>query len=145
MSVIHDKHGREYRVIKCGSENFHRFNIEFNDCRIGYANVHFAGPEILHFDDLRIDDKAVLRPWFSWDLFFLFVSFPPLRWRTENFQEREIGTEMIEFLTDYARSNSAQRIEGEVRYDDLKNNPDLENWYRRRGFIVAGGKLTAHL
>jgi hypothetical protein len=37
-----------------------------------------------------------------------------------------------------------KRIEGDVKHHDFKNNPDLPNWYRRRGFSVnAGDKKSA--
>lgn len=139
MNIIHDKHGKEYRVIECGSENFQRFNIERRGVRVGYANFHFEGADVLFLDDWHIEDDAILPPWFSCDLLFWFVSFPPLRWRTVNFQKHGIGTATIKLLADYARSKSAKRIEGEVKPHDFQNNPDLLDWYRRRGFAVVKG------
>lgn len=78
-------------------------------------------------------------PWFFVDLIFWIASFPPEKWRIRNYRKRGIGTAMIEFLASYARSKSAKRIEGEVKHHDFKNNPDLPEWYRRRGFAVVMG------
>ena len=140
-TTIHDRDGREYNVTEYGSE---RFNIQRRGVPIGYANFHFEGADVLHLDDLHIEDDAIFPPWFSCPLPFVILSFPPLRWRTENFQGRGIGTAMIQFLVDYARSKFAKRIEGEVKPHDFKDNPDLPDWYRRRGFTVtAGDEKTA--
>ena len=53
-----------------------------------------------------------------------------------NYQKRGLGTAMIKFLASYAKSKSAKRIEGEVKHHDFKDNPDLPDWYRRRGFAI---------
>ena len=145
-NIILDKYGKKYSVIEsdCDSEDFKRFNIEYRGSRVGYANYHFEGTDVLYLDDWHIEDDAILPPWFSCDLFFCFLSFPPLRWRTVNFQKRGIGTAMIKFLADYARSKCAKRIEGEVKHHDFKDNPDLPDWYRRRGFsVVMGDEKTS--
>ena len=39
---------------------------------------------------------------------------------------------------------SVKRIEGEVKHHDFRDNPDLPDWYRRRGFsVVMGNEKTA--
>lgn len=142
MKAIHDKHGKEYHVIEsdCDSENFRRFNIKFGRCQVGYLNYSFEGDGVLHLDDLHIEDAAISPPWF----FFMGGSFPPLCTRTKNFRGCGIGTAMIEFLVNFARANSIKRIEGEVKLHDFKDNQDLPDWYRRRGFTVtAGDEKTA--
>jgi GNAT superfamily N-acetyltransferase len=131
-SFIQDKHGWSYRIAEGGSEHFKRFHIESNDIRIGYVNFHFEGEDVLFIDDFCIENKAVFRPWF----WFGFISFPPVRWRTRSFRKRGIGTATVLFLADYARSQSAKRIEGKVVPRDTDAYPDLLNWYRRRGFTV---------
>lgn len=146
MNVIYDREGREYRVIEsdCGSENFRRFNIKFGRYQVGYINYSFEGSEVLHLDDLHIEDAAISPPWFFLDFIFIGGSFPPQRWRTKSFRGRGIGTAIIDFLVNYARANSIIRIEGEVKPHDFKDNPDLPDWYRRRGFIVtASDKKSA--
>ena len=145
-SIIHDKRGRQYHVIasECNSENFKRFNIEYRGRRVGYVNYHFGGDDVLFIDDLRIEDKAMHSPWFFLDLIYWVVSFPPERFRITNYQKRGLGTAMIKFLADYARSKCAKRIEGEVKHHDFKDNPDLPDWYRRRGFsVVMGDEKTS--
>ena len=144
MTAIHDKHGRKYRITECSGEHVQRFNIEHRGIRIGYANFHFQGADVLHLDDLHLEDDAIMPAWFALDLYFGFVAFPPLRWRTRNFRNRGIGTAMIKFLAEYAQSKFASRIEGEVKHHDFKDNPDLPEWYRRRGFAVVmdDGKMA---
>lgn len=139
MNIIHDKYGKEYSVAQDGSEEFLRFNVEYCDTPIGYANCRFHGKDVLYLDDLHIKKDAVSLPCFRLSLLFRDVSFPPLRWRTRNFRSRGIGTAMIKFLARYARSNSVKRIEGEVKPHDFQNNPNLPNWYRSRGFDVIMG------
>ena len=141
MNIIHDKHGREYIVSENHSQDLVslRFNIEYHGRLIGYANCRFESNGVLHIKDLHIEDKAMRPPWFFVDLIFWIASFPPEKWRIRNYRKRGIGTAMIEFLASYARSKSAKRIEGEVKHHDFKNNPDLPEWYRRRGFAVVMG------
>lgn len=144
MHVVHDKYGAEYLVRETDSDDFKRFNIERRGVPVGYANFHFEGTDVLHLDDLHIKDDVVSPPWFWCDLFFVTLSFPPLRWRIQNFRGRGIGTAMIQFLADYARSKFVERVEGEVKAHDFGKNPDLPNWYRRRGFtVVMGDSLSA--
>lgn len=145
MKIICDKHGREYFVIEsdCDSEQFRRFNIKSGRCQVGYLNYSFEGDGVLHLDDLHIEDAAISPPWFFLDFIFIGGSFPPLRWRTKNFRGCGIGTAMIEYLVNYARVNSITRIEGEVKPHDFKDNPDLPEWYRRRGFTVTAGDEKA--
>lgn len=137
-----DKYGREFCVTEgdCGSDNFKRFNIEYRGRRVGYVNYHFAGDDILFIDDFRLEDKAMHSPWFFLDLIYWVVSFPPERFRITNYQKRGLGTAMIKFLMSYAKSESVKRIEGEVKHHDFKDNPDLPDWYRRRGFAVSMSK-----
>jgi GNAT superfamily N-acetyltransferase len=144
-SIIHDKHGKPYSVIAwdIDSEIFRRFNIEHRGCRIGYVNYHVESDDVLFIDDLRIDDKAMRPPWFFIDLPFWIGSLPPERWRVTNYQKRGIGTAMIEFLKSLAKSESLKRIEGDVKHHDFNNNPDLPNWYRRRGFTVRTDNISA--
>lgn len=137
-TIIHDKDGRAYFVVACelDLENFQRFNIEHRGSRVGYVNYHIEGDDLLYIDDLYINDKAMRPPWFFLPLPFWSGSFPPEHWRITNFQKRGLGTAMIEFLKVFAKSESLKRIEGDVRHPDFKRNPDLLNWYRRRGFTV---------
>jgi GNAT superfamily N-acetyltransferase len=144
-SIIHDKRGRQYHVIEsdCDSENFKRFNIKYRGRRVGYVNYHFEGDDLIFIDDLRLEDKAMRSPWFFIPLIYWVGSFPPERFRVTNYQKRGLGTAMIKFLASYAKSESVKRIEGEVKHHDFKDNPDLPNWYRRRGFsVVMGGEKT---
>jgi GNAT superfamily N-acetyltransferase len=86
-----------------------------------------------------------MRPqWFFVNLIFWGFSFPPERWRVSNFQNRGLGSAMIEFLISYGRSKSVKRIEGYVKPPDDKANRDLLNWYKRRGFTAEmGNERTA--
>lgn len=137
---IQDKHGKLYSVVSSDDElDYKRFNIEYHDQRVGYVDHHFEGEEVLFIDDLHIDENAMRPPWFFLNLIFWIGSFPPEKWRVTNYQQRGLGTAMIKFLTDYARSNGAKRIEGEVKQHDFNDNPDLPDWYRRRGFYVVMG------
>ncbi len=145
-SIIHDKHGRPYFVIASDldSEIFKRFNIEHRGHRVGYVNYHIEGDDVLYVDDFHIYDKALRPPWFFIDLFIWNLgSFPPERWRITNYQKRGLGTAMIEFLKGFAKSESLKWIEGEVKQYDFKDNPDLPDWYRRRGFTVCTDPKSA--
>jgi GNAT superfamily N-acetyltransferase len=107
------------------------------------VNCHFTGDEVLYLDDLHIQDKTIHPPYFSLDLIFWIISFPPIRWRTVNYRNRGLGVAVIQFLVDFARSKSAKRIEGKVKAHDYTDNPDLPNWYRRRGFSVVRSDAKA--
>lgn len=137
MHFIRDKHRRKYLVTRSDSNFFTRFNIVYCGIRVGHVNCRFEGDEVLRLIDLCIRDTATLPPWFY--LNFCNVSFPPTSWRTENYRNRGLGTAMIEFLVTHAKSKRAKRIEGEVKTYDFKANPDLPDWYRRRGFEVIMG------
>jgi len=137
-ACIHDKQGRDYLVVTDDvSERFKRFFIEYNGTRIGHAYWHFEGNEVLFLDDIHIKDKAIRPPIFLLNLHFCMVSFPPKKRRITNYRARGIGTSMIIFLVNYARSKSVKRIEGKISVQDYKENPDLPEWYRRRGFTVV--------
>ena len=82
-------------------------------------------------------------PRFSVGLFFWIVSFPPEQFRITNYQQRGLGTAMVEFMINYAREKSAKRIVGQVKPRDFKDYPELPDWYRRRGFAVVMGEGKA--
>jgi hypothetical protein len=89
MSIIHDRRGREYTVSESGSQDdFLRFNIKHRRHRVGYANCHFEGDDVLHLDGLHINNKAMRPPWFFVDLIFWIGSFPPERWRISDARRR---------------------------------------------------------
>lgn len=139
--AIKDRHANQYKVVECCSKDFKRFNIEQNGLRVGYVNYRFEGDEVLYIDDLHIEAKSIRPPWFSINLLFWIGSFPPECWRVTNYQNRGLGTAMINFLIGYARAKAVKRIEGEMKHHDFKNNKDLSNWYRRRGFSVVMGDM----
>jgi GNAT superfamily N-acetyltransferase len=147
VSIIYDRHGRQYGVNEIAlSAGFIRFNIECLGKRVGYVNCHFESEDVLYLDDLRIEDRAIRPSWFSLILKSWAVSLSPARWRTVNYRERGLGTAMIKFLENYARLHGAKRLEGRVKTHDLRNYPDLVNWYRRRGFaVVMGGEKPAYI
>ncbi|NOT96638.1 MAG: hypothetical protein HOP00_10065 [Nitrospira sp.] len=60
---------------------------------------------------------------------------PPVR----SYRGRGLGTAMFVLLSDLARSAGFHRLEGWISDVDTKYNPDLPDWYRRRGFIVTNG------
>jgi GNAT superfamily N-acetyltransferase len=134
MAVIHDKFGEEYQIVEDHSQEFLYFNIEHHGRRIGQAICRFKGKDVLHVNDLHLRDNVMRPPLFFVPMIFGGGSFPPERFRKFNYQQRGLGTAMLEFLANFARSKSVKRIEGEVKHHDLKRNPDLVNWYRRRGF-----------
>lgn len=144
-TAIHDKHGKPYFVVAsdCDGEIFKRFNIEHRGRRVGYVNYHVEADDVLFIDDLRLEAKAMRPPWFLIPLPYWTGSFPPERWRVTNYQKRGLGTVMIEFLKGFAKSESLKRIEGDVKHHDFKQNPDLPDWYRRRGFTVSTDTKSA--
>lgn len=138
MNIIYDKRNRQYHVTESNCEGFQRFNIECRGNRVGYVNFHFEA-DVLQIDDLHIHDKVMRSPLFCVDLAFWSGSFPPQQWRTTNYQNRGLGTAALVFLADYARRKSAKRIEGKIKPRDFKNDPQLPEWYRRRGFAIVMG------
>jgi len=146
-SVILDKFQKQYRVVPSDDnpDNFNRFNILLDGVPIGHVNYHFEGSEVLYIDDLHIRHDAMLFPFFWWDWIVIKIYLPSLKWPTHNFQGRGIGTAMLDLMAHHARSRSAKRIVGQISSHDLKDNPDLPNWYRRRGFTVEGNRISRSL
>ena len=145
--VISDKYKKQYRIVASNNDlgDLKRVYILSGNARIGNVNYHFAGSEVLYLDDLHIRQDAILFPAYWWDVIVAKIYLPSLQWQTHNFQGRGIGTAMIEFLAEYARSMGAKRIEGHIKSNDLKINPDLPNWYLRRGFKMEGNKISRSL
>lgn len=56
---------------------------------------------------------------------------------TKNYQHRGLGTELLSFVIRRAREHSFRRITGKLFPKDLAANPQLPDWYRRRGFQVT--------
>jgi GNAT superfamily N-acetyltransferase len=133
MNTIEDRTGEQYLVVEDQLTGGARFTVHHKNTRAAYANVRFEG-EILFIADLHVFDRAI-RP----AMFTLIWRFPPVRVRTSNYRGRGIGSAIIEFLKDYAKTNGFRRIEGKVKQIDLDTNAQLPDWYRRRGFIVTDG------
>ena len=146
-SVILDRFKKRYRVVPShdNSGNLKRFNVLLGHVPIGYVSYHFESSQVLYIDDLHIRHDAILFPSLWWDMIVVKIYLPSLKWQKHNFQGRGIGTAMLEFVAEHARSISVKRIEGQLKSHDLNANPNLPDWYRRRGFTVEGNKISLAL
>jgi GNAT superfamily N-acetyltransferase len=67
--------------------------------------------------------------------------------RVENYRHRGIGTALLQYLIQRARQDGFKRVSGKLAKQDLETNPQLANWYRKRGFeaTVSKSELTGDI
>jgi hypothetical protein len=58
---------------------------------------------------------------------------------TQSYRDRGIGTAMLRLIEALARAEGFVAIQGWISKVDTDRDPDLPNWYRRRGFVVVEG------
>ena len=56
-----------------------------------------------------------------------------------NYRGRGLGTAIVKMLIQFAMSRGLLQVKGSLSPHDLKDNPGLPDWYRRRGFEVLPG------
>jgi len=71
----------------------------------------------------------------------------PTRGRIENYRNRGLGSALLNLVINRARAHGFRRVIGRLAPIDLKEDPKLPDWYRRRGFqiAVASNRLTGDL
>jgi len=54
-----------------------------------------------------------------------------------NYRQRGLGTALLDSVIGHAQTLGAFSLQGEVFQADLENNPELLNWYERKGFVQS--------
>jgi hypothetical protein len=139
MCIVHDRQGEEYQIKLDDNGIAPIFSLKLNrpnvqSHRIGYANCWMAGDTML-LHDIHIDESVILVfrsiGWFSF--------LRPVKREERHFRNLGLGTVLLNAVVDFAKSKGVKRIEGKIVKLDYDKNPDLPNWYRRRGFDVVTG------
>jgi hypothetical protein len=132
--TITDRYGSTYRV-----ENeralLWSFCIWDGDEKVGHVDCDDR-TWVLKINDLILRAKASvpetrLARWVR--------KFRGLPGPTRSYRGRGIGTAMLHLIETLARTEGFVAIEGWISKVDTDRDPDLPNWYRRRGFIVVEG------
>lgn len=137
---ITDRQGVVYRVRSDRDEYGWSFYLWHAEEVIGHMYCIQQPPTLmvgdfkLH-DDVRVAESIAQRAWRK------------LLGRPEpvfSYRQRGLGTAMLVLLADLAKSAGFGRLDGWISDVDTDRNPDLPDWYRRRGFIVTlvGGKSS---
>lgn len=59
-----------------------------------------------------------------------------LRHRNEptNYQKKQLGSYLLSYIIDLAKTKGIKKIYGSLTHQDIDANPNLINWYQKRGF-----------
>lgn len=135
MAKIHyikDRFGSSYRVELRGDAGW-IIRIFDGQRRIGYMNCT-GSPPVLNVGDFRLEDDLPVRETTVAKIWHKITGEPA---PVLNYQNRGLGTSMLVLLSHLAKDAGYTRLEGWLSSVDVGPNPDLPNWYRRRGFTVV--------
>lgn len=132
--VIADRHGLRY-CVESERDTGWSFHLSHGEYVVGYMNCIEQPPVLLVGDFKLYDDVSVPESVPAW-LWRKLLGRPKA---IRNFRKRGLGTAMFVLLSDLAKSAGFLRLEGWISDVDTKVNPDLPEWYRRRGFVITAG------
>jgi hypothetical protein len=101
----------------------------FNGIPIGHIYFHFSG-ELAELCDLEIRDDLLLP---SSSVLGRLLG----KKRRTSFRGRGFGSALLKFFIEHAKRNGMRRIEGKMVGKDMLPQPQLPNWYHKRGFSVS--------
>jgi hypothetical protein len=132
IHYIKDRSGNSYRVELRGDAGW-LIRIFDGQRRVGYMNCT-GDPPVLNVGDFRLEDDLPVRETTVAKLWRKFTGAPA---PVLNYQNRGLGTSMFFLLSHLAKEAGYMRLEGWLSRVDVGPNPELPNWYRRRGFTVV--------
>lgn len=132
---ITDSYGQKYQLhIILESEE--QLLVDIYDTQIvGYANCIIQHSNELSLADIRIFDQAIVFRSTFQRIWVAAIQRAPSR--TKNYQRRGLGTQLLQWVIEYARARALTRIVGDVVEQDLAQNPNLCQWYQKHGFSIT--------
>jgi hypothetical protein len=138
VNHIFDHEGREYYLevdYFCYNENLAIDTVIMylirckRDVEVGRASC------ILESQDMLIGDLIV-----NDNLEFSNLSdqyFKLTHWNEpQNYRRKGLGTYLLKYIIDLAKIKGIEKMHGSLVEDDIQDNPNLINWYKKHGFRV---------
>ena len=140
---ITDNAGRVYEVIITQAD-FDGFDLYLFDQKtyVGWVKCAVEARDYLILSDIVVLNEVIdRRNWLSRLLDRLLRKPVPLT----NYQQRGLGTQLLQLALTCARHKKVKTLSGWVRKKDVVQNPGLLRWYEKHGFEVipvAGEEIT---
>ncbi|MDJ0703767.1 MAG: GNAT family N-acetyltransferase [Leptolyngbyaceae cyanobacterium MO_188.B28] len=131
---IFDKKGRRYlsTIVEVDSQLL--INLYNQHMVVGQVRCIRESSAALMLKDIAIANEVNLAPMNIW--FKILHKIPGWRSKPINYRRQGLGSALIRRLIQYARENGIEFLHGEVFRPDLENNPNLLQWYQKRGFEI---------
>jgi hypothetical protein len=131
LEPITDRFGTTYQV------EFERDPLWIFRIRAGYIEIGRiycdGNPPVLELRDIRFRDDIPAKETILKQIWRKLAHQPgPLL----NYRDRGLGSAMLNQIERLAWADGFRVIEGWISSVDTDQDPDLPNWYRRRGFEV---------
>jgi len=143
---IQDKEGEQYLIHldDNGTAPIFRLklsNPQVQDHIIGYANCFMAGDSMLLQDILINESVTLISRQTGW-----FSLFNSVKREERHFRNLGLGTALLKAVIEFAKKKGVKKVSGKIVDKDYKQNPDLPNWYRSKGFeVVMVDKPSEHV
>jgi hypothetical protein len=132
--VLKDKQGRSYQMVLVDEGSFWISKVRDGQVCAAEAACRVQGSDLI-LENIHVQEAAKhpmrglarLKGWFRFDV----------QGRTENYRHRGLAPAILDVLIQRARIRGFKRVVGKLAPIDLQKNPDLPDWYRRRGFHVT--------
>ena len=117
---VFDEAGYFYVFVKVGRD------------RVGELKADRTGDDQACLGEIRMQpDWKRTRSWRE-----RLLRKPFQKFELVDFQNRGIGTELLQRLKDWCSRNKIREVYGSIVESDLKKTPRLIEWYRKRGFLA---------
>jgi hypothetical protein len=121
-SVIKDKNGKDYTLRFTEEDDQWKFQILDGGTQVALAECECQNRERLHLNSI--------------ETFLIPVKMEGNPDGFQNYQKLGLGSVLLEAIIEEARSRKFQQVTGVLLPANLKQNPELPNWYSKRKFTV---------
>ena len=128
--LIKDRYGRVLKFSQERVEDLVYFKLEFLEGCAAYVNCQIEG-DVLVLADMFVEEHCVVR-----HPNLLLRWFGP-KTLTVNFRRQGIGSQLLTTVLAYTKSKGLRRLEYRFSADNAAPNPQLQQWFRKRGFAVT--------
>jgi GNAT superfamily N-acetyltransferase len=128
--LIKDRYGRVLEFSQERVEDLVYFKLDFFETCAAYVNCQIEG-DVLVLADIFVEDQCVVR---HPSLLFRLFGRKTLE---VNFRRQGIGSQLLTTVMAYTKSKGLRRLEYRMSANDPAQNPELQQWFRKRGFTVT--------
>jgi GNAT superfamily N-acetyltransferase len=127
---LYDNKGKEYEIKYFTYDSGVDIELRYNGKLVGEVKSNIEDQDVWILEDILIYDDSAN----SSRGFVTRMLDTVNHKKAKNYRRRGLGTELLKYFIEYARSKNVTYIYGSIMPDDLLHTPHLLAWYKSHGF-----------